>query len=964
MLKLLRTNPLLRKSIGKFWILTALYSVLLLILRGIIPIVYDTIINTLNIDVYIPFMILHIGFGLLIWKILKTDHKSDIVLWKPWESILLSCLALSILHIALNIHILLLLLLPKGFTILYFTSLNPSYSEILKNTGIILILIYLSSIYFLIKLPLWYEYIIEINNIETNKKNLNQQDQDLSLDIMDGFELASSLPELKKFDKLGRFDHARQISHVINNIEPAKSFAIGINGEWGSGKTSFIHLVRRTNQIEYPKHCKFITFNPWYFTGTEKVLVKFHETLLSEIGHFSISLRRELQRYFQLICKMETSLWQTNFLQHFHKQDNFQSQLKNLKQHFKTLPQRIVIIIDDMDRLQEDEVRVLFRTMRLIADFPNVIYLVGYDPDYIATILEEKPEDNKSSFMEKIFQLEFDLPAPLSSDLKDFWKIKLKKYDSDISAELQNDLINFIVNKQIIPNLRDIKRFINQISISSSLPEIRSNVYFPQFFLLELIYYTDPASYNKIQVDSLKTLEFPKEHKLLNETHLLLEKIKSLSNKDERSVTKKDHFEKYFFKRLDKQVEIDYQDVEAIFENENFERNLKEFYFLNESILTDHILHFIDTKNEDKETVDKTLGIKYLERIIYLLEFSYKSKGFDKKYFELPLNLNGQRLISGITNIWKTFSYNNGNFITEFKAYLNSKIELKCFSYLLNELSNRNPYIGSILLDLNSIFRDRISNELEYCQSYPYPILIDLYNYQLFFNSLNNNNKYCALNDPEIKNKILSNSEIIYTGLQQVITSNKDLDILKFLGTSEYLLALNDMQNQGVFNILDRFLSGTYYPIIKENKTNSFYQTFKYDSYNYSIKPPLSIRSMTFHDEEDEILYELTFNDSFIKTKHHKDIESKEKIIELLRPVSDNFFFQFFRGSGGTCFNIVDMTDNIASDEFGTKLISEDSKFEFKISITSENNENYTLKRHVIPKNVLKKIEAINSKMV
>ena len=247
MFKLFRSNLLLRKSIGKFWILTALYFVLLLILRGIVPIVYDTIINTLNIDGYIPFLILYIGFGLLIRKILKTDHKSDVILWKPWESILLSCLALSILHIALNIHSLLLLLLPKGFTILYFTSLNPSYSEILQNTGIILIFIHLSSIYFLIKLPLWYEYIKETNDIEKGGKKSNQPDQDLSIDNMSGFETASSLNELRKFDALGRFDHAQQISHVINNIEPKKSFAIGINGEWGSGKTSFIHLIRRIN---------------------------------------------------------------------------------------------------------------------------------------------------------------------------------------------------------------------------------------------------------------------------------------------------------------------------------------------------------------------------------------------------------------------------------------------------------------------------------------------------------------------------------------------------------------------------------------------------------------------------------------------------------------------------------------------------------------------------------------------
>ena len=79
MLKQFRKNPLLRKSIGKFWSLTAFFFVVLLTLKGILPKFYKTVFDTLKWDAYIPFLLVSLGFGLLMWNIFKAERKPGII---------------------------------------------------------------------------------------------------------------------------------------------------------------------------------------------------------------------------------------------------------------------------------------------------------------------------------------------------------------------------------------------------------------------------------------------------------------------------------------------------------------------------------------------------------------------------------------------------------------------------------------------------------------------------------------------------------------------------------------------------------------------------------------------------------------------------------------------------------------------------------------------------------------------
>ncbi|WP_321516225.1 P-loop NTPase fold protein [Marinifilum fragile] len=955
MTKQTQANHMNLKSIAKFWQFTLLFFLALIVFNELLFKLYEGIYKTLFLNDIGIFLILTVLFAFLFWELIGQIKAKTQVVWKLRDAFITAALIKS-LWLIIWAFITLSIVPLSYFNFIDYSIYKWISSNPFKNIHLIIAFVYCAGIYLALKYYYWDAKTKQINSVQRNKKESFELNDDRTLGETEAFQNCTTLAELKEQDKLGRFDYAQQISHIIINNGEKKSFAIGINGEWGSGKTSFIDMIKRINEIDYPGHCIFINFNPWYFTGTEKVLKKFYDTLIKTVGNnFSITFRNDLSKYFELICATESKIWKTNFLQYFKKSSDFESQLNDLKAHFKELPQKIVIIIDDLDRLQKDEILVLFRTIRLIADFPNVAYLVGYSPNYLDYILEEDDADSETSFTGKIFQLEFELPDPLPSDLLKYWKSVIEKFIKADSSGLQDRIVKNIVKNYILPNLRDIKRFLNQFTINSSLPEIQNNTYLPQLFLLELIYYCDPIAYYNIRstrsFDDTSYLE--KDEKIDPGTLKLKEQIKELSNLTEQSILEREHIDKYFFKRLDKAVDIDFEHVLNLFKNSEYEREFKKLYFINKSQIVDHVLEFANRLLKQKETIDKTIGIPYLKRVLFLFDFIFKTEGLDKEFFKKKDSVKFGKLVSSASVIWEAFSYNNPAFIAEFKSFLRSILEYKSFSYFITLFKQDSNDASSILLDLNRIFQEKITHELNDLGYDTVPILIDLYNYKKFFtenaSEIKTNNVLYA---DEVLNLVRSKSEYLNNDFKK-LNKEYSVTLLDFFIEREYFDALNNFKTDGVFKLLENF--SAYYPI-KVIKSESYHSgEFEFDGYNYKINLPLSFFELQVIPEDNNELIEIKIDknnpyDFWIQK------QSNENMFHSL--LGGKYDIVFFRIPDGTYFFFTDKEDN-PMDGFGKVKISENPFVNFKIAIKTRAIESYTTQRKIIPKNVLTKLEAI-----
>ena len=87
-------------------------------------------------------------------------------------------------------------------------------------------------------------------------------------------------------DRLGRREHAVAFAHYLRELDSSTGIVVGVLGPWGSGKTSYVNMVREALVAE---KIPVLEFNPWLFSGTEQLVNVFFAETASEL-----KLRTEL----------------------------------------------------------------------------------------------------------------------------------------------------------------------------------------------------------------------------------------------------------------------------------------------------------------------------------------------------------------------------------------------------------------------------------------------------------------------------------------------------------------------------------------------------------------------------------------------------------------------------------------------------------------------------------------------
>jgi len=151
--------------------------------------------------------------------------------------------------------------------------------------------------------------------------------------------------------------------------------------------------------------------------------------------------------------------------------------LKQLKDELNNLilerKKRLLIVIDDIDRLNTKEIKQIFQLIKLNADFNNTIYLLAFDRNIVEKSLEEQEGVSGKEYLEKIVQVSFDVPlvqkqklySYLFSQLDSIVKVVPEKiWDASRWGNLFH--AGF---KDMFSSLRDVKRYVNSLKFNFSL---------------------------------------------------------------------------------------------------------------------------------------------------------------------------------------------------------------------------------------------------------------------------------------------------------------------------------------------------------------------------------------------------------------------------------------------------------------------------------------------------------------
>jgi len=191
---------------------------------------------------------------------------------------------------------------------------------------------------------------------------------------------------------------------IINELKDAmilehgeNAFTIGVEGEWGSGKTTLINLALDRIKHKDNEHVKIISdFDPWIFGSNESLLEGLYEEILKCIGvkYNSFKFRQDIKKLISIVANASKETWIDKlFDDHFGYSD-----LKQMKNDLTKILIRenavIVIVLDNLDRMDSENVLFLFKLIGTVFDLPHINYVLSYDDKRLDDIFSESLKIN------------------------------------------------------------------------------------------------------------------------------------------------------------------------------------------------------------------------------------------------------------------------------------------------------------------------------------------------------------------------------------------------------------------------------------------------------------------------------------------------------------------------------------------------------------------------------------------
>ena len=233
-----------------------------------------------------------------------------------------------------------------------------------------------------------------------------------------------------------------------------------------------------------------IWFEPWNYTNKELLLKSFFNILIKHLSNYNENeciekLRKLFIEYTKIITNIDISTF-------FKIQTN--KDLLDIKNKIKNClaknNKQIIIVIDDLDRLFPEELLLIFQVIKMLVDFPNIIYILSFDKEIVTNILKEKFPTNTDNYLKKIIQIEKNLPIIDDTILRKYFihgieEIIGKNFEYSQKEDIL-EIYDFAYKNIYIKNIRDIKIFLNHFMfVYSSLKD--ENLYLLDIISISMI---------------------------------------------------------------------------------------------------------------------------------------------------------------------------------------------------------------------------------------------------------------------------------------------------------------------------------------------------------------------------------------------------------------------------------------------------------------------------------------------
>jgi len=288
-------------------------------------------------------------------------------------------------------------------------------------------------------------------------------------------------------DPLGYDEFVDSFVDIILNSKEATPFTIGIQGEWGVGKTT---VMKRLQERLKEKECLTIWFNPWKYAEKEEVWRGLIKTVFDEFS--SDTIEKILSEKKEILIKIVDTITKklglgetiselrdifrldTRFINEF---ESIMEEMitRHLEEKEKDL---LVIFIDDLDRCRPECAIRILEAIKLYLCVPKCAFVIGFNRDVvdkgIETIYGKDSNINGTDYIKKIMQLPFKIPKPGKKEIAKYTKNCINKTGAkDIFSENGRIKIEYIkiIVQGTDSNPREIKRFLNSFVLLHNIKQ-------------------------------------------------------------------------------------------------------------------------------------------------------------------------------------------------------------------------------------------------------------------------------------------------------------------------------------------------------------------------------------------------------------------------------------------------------------------------------------------------------------
>nr|WP_211313814.1 P-loop NTPase fold protein [Marinomonas piezotolerans] len=345
----------------------------------------------------------------------------------------------------------------------------------------------------------------------------------------------------EKEDQFGFVGIAKKLAPSIIEASKGDGMVIGLEGKWGSGKTSLLNFLQAELKDLKDEKVYTISIAPWLNGDSSPLVLSLLQPMSKVLEQIEIvkqsdshskcinkeqvtHLSQLLQKYGPQTARKAALVanFAGNFFpgsqvlgsalekgadvaEQFIPTEQTPTELKKqIAEKLKDLDIGFVVILDDLDRLEPGQAVEVVRLVRSVADFPKVAYMMCYDRDVLAHALEVGLNVSDGDlFLQKVVQLTFSIPLPEPFDLRyQFFNEAVTIYTESHSQEMEKSILDDLrkaVDREGsgLTTPREVKIALN--SVRFVYPQVRDDVYFPDFCRLQLIKTTRHKLYKWIE---------------------------------------------------------------------------------------------------------------------------------------------------------------------------------------------------------------------------------------------------------------------------------------------------------------------------------------------------------------------------------------------------------------------------------------------------------------------------------